>query len=161
MNSGLYRSYGNSGMGFAAGIGAGYLVIMLALIIFEIVCMWRVFEKAGEGGWKSLIPIYNVYVFYKIAWEVRYFVFAILGMFAAVILAALGASANSGALAGIGSFLLTVLYFALAVMSIIAMVKMARRFGKGGGFAVGLVLLSFIFIAILAFDDSVYDRSLA
>ena len=42
-------------------------LISLAISIFSIVCLWFVFEKAGEEGWKSLIPIYNGYVLAKIA----------------------------------------------------------------------------------------------
>ena len=39
---------------------------------------------------------------------------------------------------------------------IITMVKLAKAFGKGGGFAVGLIFLSIIFYCILAFGPSTY-----
>lgn len=39
----------------------------LVLSILSIVAMWFIFEKAGEAGWKSLIPLYNVYIMFKIA----------------------------------------------------------------------------------------------
>ena len=35
-------------------------------------------------------------------------------------------------------------------------IKLARAFGKGTGFAVGLILLPSIFYMILGFGDSVY-----
>lgn len=28
--------------------------------------MWRIFSKAGQPGWKTLIPIYNFYIYLKI-----------------------------------------------------------------------------------------------
>ena len=28
--------------------------------------MWLIFEKAGEAGWKSIIPIYNLYIMLEI-----------------------------------------------------------------------------------------------
>ena len=42
------------------------------------------------------------------------------------------------------------------VILIITMVKLAKAFGKSGGFAVGLIFLSIIFYCILAFDQSMY-----
>ena len=159
----MYSSYANSNsaMGALMGMGAGAMVVWIALLIFGIVCMWKVFVKAGEPGWKCLIPIYNAYIFYKIAWEAKYFVWMILGVILASVIMGIGMGSNSGGLAGIGSFLMMILYAAIFVLAIIALVKLAKRFGKGAGFAVGLILLSIIFMAILAFDSSDYDRSRA
>jgi len=42
------------------------------------------------------------------------------------------------------------------VISIIMMLDLARAFGRGVGFAIGLILLSPIFILILAFGGSRY-----
>jgi hypothetical protein len=43
------------------------IVIMLVIVVALIVAMWRVFEKAGQPGWGSLIPIYNLYLMLQIA----------------------------------------------------------------------------------------------
>lgn len=40
---------------------------LLIAYILQVLAWWRLFEKAGEEGWKSLIPIYNVWVAFKIA----------------------------------------------------------------------------------------------
>ena len=42
------------------------------------------------------------------------------------------------------------------MFAIITMVKLAKAFGKSGGFAVGLIFLSIIFYCILAFGDAQY-----
>jgi uncharacterized membrane protein YoaK (UPF0700 family) len=42
------------------------------------------------------------------------------------------------------------------VIYIIAMIELAKIFGKGTGFTVGLVLLSYIFLIILAFGSAQY-----
>ena len=158
-SSSYYGGYYDRGAsGFLAGLGAGMTVISLALAVFSIVCMWKVFEKAGEPGWKSLIPIYNIYIFYKIAWEAKYFLYLFLGIVVCYFLIIIGLGGNSGAASGIGGFLMVVLWTAVIVMSIIAMVKLSKRFGKSGAFAIGLILLNTIFMAILAFDSSTYDR---
>ena len=84
------------------------------------------FSKAGEPGWTSLIPFLNAYKLFKIGW-------------------------GSGWL-----FLLGFIPIANIVVSIMLGIKLARAFGKGTGFAVGLILLPSIFYMILGFGDSVY-----
>lgn len=98
----------------------------LAFGVLAIVAMWRIFEKAGEPGWAAIIPFYNLYVLFKITW-------------------------GSG-----WKFLLMLIPIANIVIAIITMVKLAKAFGKSGGFAVGLIFLSIIFYCILAFDQSQY-----
>ena len=39
----------------------------LGLIILNYVAMWMLFKKAGEEGWKGLIPFYNEYIYCKLA----------------------------------------------------------------------------------------------
>ena len=46
-------------MGAAMGVIMVYLVIILAIYVVQIIAMWKLFNKAGEKGWKSIIPIYN------------------------------------------------------------------------------------------------------
>jgi Family of unknown function (DUF5684) len=42
------------------------------------------------------------------------------------------------------------------VFMILLYVELAKSFGKGGGFAVGLLFLGFIFLPILAFGSAQY-----
>lgn len=39
----------------------------IAIMLFKIVAYWFLFEKAGEDGWKALVPFYNSYVLCKIS----------------------------------------------------------------------------------------------
>lgn len=98
----------------------------LILSILLVVGMWKMFSKAGEPGWTSLIPFLNTYKLFKIGW-------------------------GSGWL-----FLLGFIPIVNIVVSIMLGIKLARAFGKGTGFAVGLILLPSIFYMILGFGDSVY-----
>jgi len=43
------------------------LIISALLIIFEVICMWRVYKKLGLPGWNCIVPIYNIYVLFKLA----------------------------------------------------------------------------------------------
>lgn len=52
----------------AAALGA-YTLFIIVLLILLVVAYWKMFTKAGIAGWKSLIPLYNVYIAFKIAWK--------------------------------------------------------------------------------------------
>jgi len=108
-----------------------FMFISLAIGILLIVAMWRIFSKAGKPGWASLIPFYNTYVMLTIAGKPGWWL---------------------------------VLFFipiVNLVISILALVALAKTFGKGGGFVVGLIFLPIIFWPILAFDSSKYTAPIA
>lgn len=113
----------------AAGVAGTVLVlclIALAVGILMIIAQWRIFSKAGEPGWASLIPIYNLYVLYKITW-------------------------GSGI-----RFLLLLIPLYNIILAIQTNIRLARAFGKDDGFAVGLIFLPGIFMLILGFGGAQY-----
>ena len=120
------ETYGEIDTAQLAALGAGQIIFYLIVLVFSIVCMWKIFTKAGEAGWKTLIPFYNMYTEFKIAW-------------------------GNGWL-----FLLMLIPVVNFVIAIIFEVKLAQAFGKGGGFAVGLIFLPIIFLPILAFGSAQY-----
>ena len=132
-------------------LGGIYLILALVWWILQIIANWNIFTKAGEAGWKSLIPIYGDYVSYKIAWQTSYFWLSfILGIVASYV-----ASANPDE----GMFLaviVTLLRIVLTVINIMYCVKLSRAFGHGIGFAIGFILLQPIFLLILGFGSDPY-----
>jgi hypothetical protein len=109
-----------------SGISLISSLISLALSVVVLVAEWKIFTKAGEEGWKCLIPIYNVYVLSKIVGISFWYI------------------------------LLCFIPFGALAWIIMMMVALAKSFGKSGGFAVGLILLSPIFTCILGFGDAKY-----
>jgi hypothetical protein len=116
-----------SGMGALQGMGAGTSLLCLAIAIVEIIALWKVFVKAGQPGWAAIIPIYNAIVFLKIAGKPAWW------------------------------FLLMLIPIVNIVIAIIATIAFAEKFGKGVGFAIGILILGFIFLPILAFGDAKYQ----
>jgi len=102
-------------------------LIELAIFILVIVGVWKVFTKAGRPGWASLIPIYNLYVLLKIAGKPGWWI------------------------------LLFLIPLVNVVMMIIVAIEVAKVFGKGTGFGLGLAFLGFIFYPILGFGDATYQ----
>ena len=124
-------------LGGLAGFMLFFVIMMgiigFVVIILKIIATWKIFVKAGQAGWKCLIPIYNTVVLYKIAGISPLWVLSYL----AACIPVLGP------------------LFILGV-SIYAMVNLSRAFGKEDAFAVGLVLLNTIFTMILGFGKSEY-----
>jgi hypothetical protein len=102
------------------------IVIYLAIAILMIAGIWKTFEKAGEPGWGAIVPFYNIYLMCKIAGRPGWWL---------------------------------LLYFIPCVSLIIAIIvtiDVSKNFGKGIGFAIGLVFLPIIFFPILGFGDARY-----
>lgn len=113
------------------------LAIMVIILVFTIIANWKIFTKAGEAGWKSLIPIYSSVILYRIAGISPWLILLYLLVWVPVI----------GPLISLG-------------LTIYLMINLANAFGKSTGFAVGLILLNTIFIMILAFGNSEYQLNL-
>ena len=133
------------------GMLTSILAVVLIFYVLLIIAMWKIFTKAGEKGWKSIIPIYNVYIYFKIAGVKNYFWI----LFCAIIIEyiVIAAAGQNSAVAGI----VTIIYVILAlVLDILHSVKLSKAFGHGGGYAVGLILLPNIFTLILGFGKDEY-----
>lgn len=127
-------------------------VVVVVLYVITVIAYWQIFKKAGEKGWKSLIPVYNSYIMYKISWKTSMFWIEIaLGVLYSILY---GISYSSGS--AVLSVLAYIVYIAVIVIGIMVLHKLSKAFGHGVGFTVGLVLLSPIFILILAFGSSQY-----
>lgn len=132
-------------------LGGIYLIFALVWWILQIIANWNIFTKAGEAGWKSLIPIYGDYVSYKIAWQTSYFWLSfILGIVASYV-----SSANLNESIFL-TVIATLLRIVIAVINIMYCIKLSRAFGHGIGFAIGLILLQPIFLLILGFSSDQY-----
>ena len=116
------------------GEAAPYLitvgVVMLLIWALTIAGNWHLYKKAGQPGWKSLIPFYNNFVLFQIA--------------------------------DLNPWLSLLLYIPLTapVMIFVLDYKLARAFGCGVGFMLGLVFLSPAFVWLLGVSDK-YEYQLA
>ncbi len=103
-----------------------FLIIDLAVVLFYLICTWKIFVKAGRPGWAALIPIYNTIVMIQICGRPLWW------------------------------FFLLMIPFVNIVFSIILLIDFVKAFGKPGIWALGMLFLGFVFVPILAFDSSEY-----
>ena len=120
----------------ASLIALGFLLIIwffcLVCAVIKIIGLWKVFKKAGRGGWEAIIPVYSDWVLYEITGYQGWFaLLALVPIFGGII---------------------------RFVFQILAKIRLAKEFGKTEGFAVGLILLELVFYPILGFDKSKYKK---
>ncbi|MCY2932304.1 MAG: DUF5684 domain-containing protein [Planctomycetota bacterium] len=101
-------------------------ILELAFIALIFVSLWKIAEKAGRQGWEGIVPIYNTYVLTQI-----------VGL-------------------PILWFVLSLIPCVNIVAAIMIMLSLAKVFGKEPAFAIGLILLPFVFMPLLAFSDAKY-----
>lgn len=109
-------------------MGLAFLVVVCGLSLVLLASMWITFTKAGEPGWACLIPIYNAVVLCRMAGKPWWWI------------------------------LLMLIPFVNFVVAIMLFIALAKNFGKGTGFGLGLVFLGFIFFPMLAWGDAKYQR---
>ena len=101
-------------------------MVSVIMTAITMVANWMIFKKMGRQGWEGIVPVYNMYVLCE-------------------------------ELYGKGW---KFLFFLIPLYNIYFGIKMyidwARAFHKSTGFAIGMLLLPFIFTLILAFDNSQY-----
>ena len=112
-----------------------------------VIGLWRLFEKAGEDGWRAIIPGYNLYVQYALTWDVNMFWKG---------LALWGASVVCNWIGGV--FHLVGIIAATGMMAIFAVgnMKLAEAYGKGMEHTLALIFFYPVGILLLAFGDAQY-----
>lgn len=111
--------------------GGTFFMFYLAVLVLTFIIAWKVYEKAGKPGWAAIVPIYNIIVLLEIVGKPMWWV------------------------------ILFFIPIVNLIVSILVYIELAKRFGQGIGFAIGLLLLPVIFMAILAFGGAQYQKPVA
>ncbi|NDC22242.1 signal peptidase I [bacterium] len=102
-------------------------IVYLAVLILAIVSLWKMFSKANEAGWKSIVPIYNYITLLKIVGRPWWW---IIGLIIPIV--------------------------QLVVLVIISL-DLAKSFGKSEVFGIfGLFLFGIVGYPMLAFGSAKY-----
>jgi hypothetical protein len=112
------------------GLIAGIFVAAIVFYLLFAFALLGVFKKAGQPSWAAFVPIANGWFLYEAAGNPGWWV-----------------------LVGLIPFCGGIIAF---VLWIIVAVNLSKSFGKGGGFAVGLIFLSIIFLYILGYGSAQY-----
>ena len=105
------------------------LAVELIVAVMSIMVMWTIYDRAGQPGWASIVPIYNVIILLKIAGRPAWW------------------------------FLLMMVPVVNLIVAFMLCMDLAVAFDRGIPFAAGLFLLPFIFYPLLAFGEPDYVGS--
>lgn len=127
-----YDSSLSEGMTVAATIFVIIIsIIALAAAVVQIIGMWKMFKKAGKGGWEAIIPIYNYIVLIEISGLPMWYIALFFVPFANI--------------------------YAMIMVNI----EIAHRFGKTTGFGVLAAFFPYVCYPILGLGSSRYSGMMA
>lgn len=115
----------------SAGGGGSLLLWYIVLYLIGALAFYGVFKKAGHAPWAAFVPIYNYYVLLKVVGRPGWWL------------------------------ILYLIPIVNLIVWIVVMIDLAKSFGKGGGYAVGLIFLFWIFAMILGFGSAEYRGPVA
>jgi hypothetical protein len=104
-----------------------YLLMLCVSVLLMVISVWVIFEKAGQSGVKSVIPMYNAYVLMEVAGKPGWWFILLL-------------------IPGVG-----------LPFHLLAMLSLAEKFGRSTLFGIGLLFLPMFFLPMLAFGGSKYE----
>jgi hypothetical protein len=138
------------------------IIVGIALLVFYFIGFWKVFSKAGQAGWKSLIPWYNNWVLMVDICDMHigYFItslsIAVLTVFISMISVLL-----FGLEAYVANSILQIVTWILGLISyainFAVYYNLGKKFNKGTGWVILTFFFNIITIPILGLSKkSVY-----
>ena len=135
----IYGEVDEEALAFGIQFTEVFFMVTASIVgLIILISMWKIFKKAGQKPWKSLIPIYNYIILYKISGMSPIFLLSIILLFIPQ--------------TRIIGFLIW------NVIDATQKSLLSRKFGKSIWFVVGIILFDFIFYPILALGKSEYKK---
>ena len=128
------------------------IILSLLNYLLLVIAEWKLFTKAGEKGWKSLIPFYNIFVSHHIIgmshiWFILDIVFWVIEVLLEIF---------EGTPVWMEEVFFSVAIIVTIVSEILHIMKLCYCYTKSELFGIGLFVLPPVFSLILAFDGSEY-----
>ena len=102
-------------------------ILVIAVCVAMIAGMWKVFVKAGQPGWGCLVPIYNVILLLGMAGKPTWWI------------------------------VLFLIPLVSLVAAVLVSIEIAKKFGQGTGYGLGLAFLPMFFYPMLGFGSAQYQ----
>ena len=128
-------------------------ILSILFYIMMVVARWKLFTKAGEKGWKALIPVYSVFVSHHLIgmrhiWFILDIVFWVMEIVLDVM---------KGTPLWLEETLLAVAVIFTLISELLHIMKLCYCYTKSELFGIGLFVIPPVFSLILAFDKSEYN----
>lgn len=142
---------------FSSPGATAFSVFLIIVTIMVIIAEWRILTKAGEKGWKSLIPFYNIYISHHIVGMKHFwFVLEVIVWSIEFVLAILEPVPDWAELAfGIPTALITL------ISALIHINLLCNCFGKGSWYKICMIFVPEVIMMIIAFGKAEYTKPAA
>ncbi|MBQ2604685.1 MAG: DUF5684 domain-containing protein [Acutalibacteraceae bacterium] len=98
--------------------------LSFAMTVILIISYWKMFQKAGEQGWKAIVPLYNSYTLTSLVFKSGWY------------------------------FLIMLIPVANIVFYIMMVFRLAKAYGRSTAFGFGMLFLPYVFFPIVGFDKT-------
>lgn len=129
---------------------------IIAYNVLYIIGVWKIFNKMGESGWKSLIPLYNDYILYKHCLSGKFYLLYLVLTFITTGISIQYPDATM--MPGLAIAVVLLIALALLIIDISLKLNLSRSFGHGVLFMLGLLFFEPIFMMILGFNNDVFVK---
>ncbi|MSV32258.1 MAG: signal peptidase I [Bryobacterales bacterium] len=102
-------------------------ILAIAVCVAMIAGIWKVFVKAGQPGWGCLVPIYNLILLLGMAGKPTWWI------------------------------VLFLIPLVSLVAAVLVSIEIAKKFGQGTGYGLGLAFLPMFFFPMLGFGSAQYQ----
>lgn len=136
------------GAAFMGVVGTLMAVGAAVWFFVSAIGYFKMFKKAGQRGWFAFIPLLRDFAMFKMAWTVKAF---IINTVLLVVFQLFGGSESI--LLGLVAVIAGI---ALIVVQVKLLLRVAKSFGKGAGWAALLFFLPFVATLILGFGSAEY-----
>lgn len=113
------------GDGSWMAMGAGVMILYLAIFLFLGFCVGKLFEKAGKPLWAGFVPIYNIVVMLEVVGRPLWWIVLLL------------------------------IPFVNIVVGILVYIDLAKSYGKDVVWGILLIFFGIIMLPIMAFSSDI------
>lgn len=132
---------------------AAAMILLLVYYVLLTISQWKLFKKAGEKGWKSLIPFYNIFVSHHlIGMSHIWFILDIVFWFVEILLEFFHVYPL-----WIEDTFFSVALIVTIISEILHIMRLCYCYTKSELFGIGLFVVPPLFSMILAFGNSEYN----
>lgn len=135
--------------------GIVFVALIVICCVLIIIAMWKIFEKANLPGYYAVIPVYNVYVLFKLVWNEFNFYFSVVLLILSTILDLVFEE--------IPNVFILVVSLTISIVSLIHTIELCNRishsFNHKVGYTIGLLFLPAVFLLILGLKSDEYKKA--
>lgn len=113
------------------------LIVLVPMLVFYFISLWKVFKKAGRNGWEAIVPLYNTWVLVEISGLAWWYALIL------ILIPIVSGDGEIGVILSLGAI----------VVNFFVCYNISLKLHKDSGFAILMTLFPIVMFPIIAFSD--------